>query len=233
MGQPLHPKMKSSAKLLLVHSLLAVSSSLAAVLDLTDATFEHQTQAATGQTTGKWLVKFYAPWCGHCKTLVPVWKELDERLQENNPQDGILVANLDATKELMVAKRFDVQSYPTLYYFAERKMYHYKGDRTLDALYDFVTEGYKSASDKPVPPAPSVWELKVYEFRRWFEEMTKDDPHLKYFLEDVDHIASYRKNAAAFLLGLGAFIGFILGVVVCMLMGTGKNATAQKKKKKE
>jgi hypothetical protein len=30
---------------------------------LTDATFEHQTQASTGQTTGKWLVKFYAPWC--------------------------------------------------------------------------------------------------------------------------------------------------------------------------
>ena len=30
---------------------------------LTDSTFEHQTQASTGQTTGKWLVKFYAPWC--------------------------------------------------------------------------------------------------------------------------------------------------------------------------
>ena len=30
---------------------------------LTDANFEHQTQASTGQTTGKWFVKMYAPWC--------------------------------------------------------------------------------------------------------------------------------------------------------------------------
>jgi len=32
------------------------------VVELTDDNFEHQTQASTGQTTGKWFVKFYAPW---------------------------------------------------------------------------------------------------------------------------------------------------------------------------
>ena len=32
------------------------------VVDLTSKTFEHLTQAATGHTTGDWLVKFYAPW---------------------------------------------------------------------------------------------------------------------------------------------------------------------------
>ena len=38
-----------------------VSASSSSVVTLTDATFEHLTQASTGSTTGDWFIEFYAP----------------------------------------------------------------------------------------------------------------------------------------------------------------------------
>jgi len=225
---------------LFLSSCLALSSlparSIAAVIDLTDVTFEHQTQASTGQTTGKWLVKFYAPWCGHCKTLAPIWEQLDDRIKEENPNDGIIIAKVDCTKQSSVAQRFKIQSYPTLKYFADRKMYTYKGGRNLDALYDFVTEGYKSAKTDEIPAPPSVLDAKMKEFRQKFESLTENNDSLKYLLEDFDHIVSFRKNAALALVLMGAFLGFMFGIIVSLLfMGGGSSGSkpAQKKKKKK
>ncbi|KAL9186240.1 hypothetical protein ACHAXT_005478 [Thalassiosira profunda] len=214
-------------------ALSLLRASLAAVIELTDVTFEHQTQASTGQTTGKWLVKFYAPWCGHCKTLAPIWEDLDERLQEENAQDGILVAKVDATKETQLANRFKIQSYPTLKYFADRKMYNYKGPRTLDALYEFVTGGYTAALTDKIPPPPSMFEVKMKEFRQKFDKLTEGHEQLKYLLEDFDHIVSFRKNAAAVILAMGAFLGFFFGIIVSLLLGLGKTEAKAARKKKE
>ena len=60
------------------------------VIDLDNKSFEHLTQASTGATTGDWLVKFYAPWCGHCRKLEPIYEELATELK-----DVVNVARVD------------------------------------------------------------------------------------------------------------------------------------------
>ena len=46
------------------------------VRDLTDTSFEHQTQAATGATTGDWLIHFFkVTWCEKAKLLIRLEKK--------------------------------------------------------------------------------------------------------------------------------------------------------------
>ena len=59
-----------------------------------------------------YVFQFYAPWCGHCKRLEPVWNEVDRYLKES--ESDVQVAKLDAVRFPSVASAFDVNGYPTI-----------------------------------------------------------------------------------------------------------------------
>lgn len=91
------------------------------------------------------LVEFYAPWCGHCKQLAPIWEELAEKFKD---REDIVVAKMDSTaNELEDVK---VQSFPTLKFFPKggAEMQDYSGERTLEALSKFLETGGKVADDE-------------------------------------------------------------------------------------
>jgi len=85
------------------------------------------------------LVEFYAPWCGHCKQLAPIYDELGTKFEEDS---SILVAKIDATvNELEHTK---INSFPTikLYKKGDNQVIDYNGERTLDGLSKFLeTDG--------------------------------------------------------------------------------------------
>ena len=101
------------------------------------------------------LVKFYAPWCGHCKQLAPIWEELSANMDNEQSSEGIILAEVDCTKDKDVCQRFHIAVYPTLLYFADRKMFRYSLDRDLPSFTDFVLKGYREESPEEIPAPPS------------------------------------------------------------------------------
>jgi len=87
------------------------------------------------------LVEFYAPWCGHCKKLSPVWDKLAETLQAEKKEEFV-VAKIDATVNELSHSR--VRSFPTirLYKKGENEQVEYNGERTLEGIKKFLeTDG--------------------------------------------------------------------------------------------
>jgi len=65
------------------------------------------------------LVEFYAPWCGHCKKLAPIWDKLASVFKNDNKE--IVIANLDADKYKDLGSKYGVSGFPTLKFFPKNK----------------------------------------------------------------------------------------------------------------
>lgn len=81
------------------------------------------------------LVEFYAPWCGHCKQLVPIYDKLGEKFADH---ESIVIAKMDATaNELEHTK---INSFPTIYLFrkGDNQKVEYRGERTLEGFVNFL-----------------------------------------------------------------------------------------------
>lgn len=102
------------------------------VLQLTESNFE------TSISKGVTFIKFFAPWCGHCKRLAPTWDQLAVKFIGKS---NIKIAKVDCTladnKEL--CSKEEVDGFPTLFIYKNgEKVNEYNGSRSLEDLYDFV-----------------------------------------------------------------------------------------------
>merc|ERR1712128_133452 len=88
------------------------------------------------------LVEFYAPWCGHCKKLTPIFEELGEKMAD----EAVEIVKMDATAN-DVPPSYDVKGFPTLFWIPKtsKKPVAYNGGRELD---DFVKYIAENASDE-------------------------------------------------------------------------------------
>jgi hypothetical protein len=125
------------------------------VVPLTDATFEHETQASTGQTTGSWLVVFYDQDLMVASPAVPAeyWSE-----------HHIVLGAVEAADAPETIDRFKIDQLPAILYLHEKKVYPYPDDRLAAAaavkwtdLAAFCENSASAAQGQAqdIPPAPT------------------------------------------------------------------------------
>jgi len=84
------------------------------------------------------LVEFYAPWCGHCKSLAPEYDKAAKQLL-NNP--NIILAKVDSTGNEVAG--LSVQGYPTLKWWRKDKSLgpiDYNGGRNAEGILEWIKE---------------------------------------------------------------------------------------------
>ncbi|KAI1767434.1 disulfide isomerase [Hypoxylon sp. FL1150] len=123
--------------------LVAVAAAKSAVLDLIPSNFD-KVVLKSGKPT---LVEFFAPWCGHCKNLAPVYEELASAFATSK---DVQIAKVDADAERDLGRKYGVQGFPTLKWFDGKsdKPTDYNGGRDLESLTKFITENTGAKAKK-------------------------------------------------------------------------------------
>eukprot|EP00429_Kryptoperidinium_foliaceum_P065280 CAMPEP_0176053942 /NCGR_PEP_ID=MMETSP0120_2-20121206/26835_1 /TAXON_ID=160619 /ORGANISM="Kryptoperidinium foliaceum, Strain CCMP 1326" /LENGTH=210 /DNA_ID=CAMNT_0017387403 /DNA_START=155 /DNA_END=787 /DNA_ORIENTATION=+ len=105
-------------------------------IELTTDNYDVESEGKTA------FIKFFAPWCGHCKKMKPDWDKLMDEFKDSKTQ---IVAEVDCTtdegKPLCDAN--GVRGFPTLKWGDPASLEDYQGGRDFDSLKKFADENLK------------------------------------------------------------------------------------------
>eukprot|EP00347_Sterkiella_histriomuscorum_P002789 403366793 len=84
-----------------------------------------------------WFIEFFAPWCGHCKQLAPVWEETANKLK------GVVkVGAVDMTTDQEAGAAYGIQGFPTIKFFGfnKQKPIDYNSGRDTDTIVNYAID---------------------------------------------------------------------------------------------
>merc|ERR1719402_1154084 len=100
---------------------------------------------------GSHFVMFYAPWCGHCKRLHPIWIQLAEKYNEEQDRDFVSIGKVDCTVDTDLCSEQDISGYPTLKLFNNGDLSNgvrYRGKREIPAFDKFLADNVKRVAEE-------------------------------------------------------------------------------------
>ncbi|KAF8451098.1 thioredoxin-like protein [Boletus edulis BED1] len=148
------------------------------VVSLNVQTFDHFL------AQGPAFIKFFAPWCGHCKKLAPTWTQLGRRMQHT-----LNVAEVDCDQQKALCASQGVTGFPMMFFYAHGTKTEYTGGRSYDQLISFA--------DKASNPTMQTIDATQ------LEQVVRNNPVMYLLLHDAsnDRIVTDVAKGAQVLLG--------------------------------
>lgn len=94
---------------------------------------------------GPTFVKFFAPWCPHCKAMAAAFKQLSSSLKGR-----VNTLEVDCEANQALCRSYDIRGYPVLRLYDQGNVKEYTGGRNHDAMLKWVLKGVSAAGLKPV-----------------------------------------------------------------------------------
>ena len=162
------------------------------ITELTDSTFEAKTQASSA-TGPRWLVMFYAPWCGACRNIAPHFKKAAE--QCGGEDGGAQFGAVDSPQNPFLHKRFRINKggFPS-FRLLERGM-TYESMVPASDICDYTKEGYAKHESIPTPAAPTFVDFLRH--------------HATVVGRDLVVLKREKKNVLVATFALGALCGWL------------------------
>jgi protein disulfide isomerase len=107
------------------------------------------------------FIEFYAPWCGHCKTLAPIWEQVGRAY---GGTDGIRVAKFDWTANDMPHLNIHVKTFPTILHvkggaYADKTVEPDTMPKTVDREFKALAEWILESAVNKVQKPAALWAL--------------------------------------------------------------------------
>mmetsp|Transcript_462 Transcript_462/g.1115 ORF Transcript_462/g.1115 Transcript_462/m.1115 type:complete len:655 (+) Transcript_462:353-2317(+) len=97
------------------------------VVELTSANFQ-----STLNENEFVVVEFYAPWCGYCQRLAPVYENLAAMVKSEGL--NVVVAKVDATAEENIGAEYGIEGFPTLKWVRKGQAFEFSHERQDPAV---------------------------------------------------------------------------------------------------
>ncbi|GAK67571.1 thioredoxin-like protein [Moesziomyces antarcticus] len=114
---------------------------------------KEELQAWLGKASGQGptFVKFFAPWCPHCKAMAAAFQQLSSSLKGR-----VNAVQVDCEANRALCASYDIRGYPVLRLYDQGHAKEYNGGRNHDAMLKWVLKAISTSGLKPVASASDL-----------------------------------------------------------------------------